>query len=119
MPRVVHFEINADQPERANKFYSTVFGWEIKKWDGPMDYWLATTGTDGQGINGALMARTHPGTSTVNTIDVPDLEAYLAKIADNGGKVVMPPESIPDVGRFAYCLDTEGNTFGVIQFEKK
>ncbi len=41
MPRVVHFEINADDPERAAKFYQNVFGWKIKKWEGPIDYWLA------------------------------------------------------------------------------
>lgn len=97
MPRVVHFEINADQPERASKFYSTVFGWEIKKWEGPMDYWLVTTGTDGQGINGALMNRTHPGATTVNTVDVPSVDDYVQKITANGGKLVIAqgPRSRP------------------------
>ena len=37
---VVHFEIPADDPERAAKFYRELFGWEIKHMGGPMDYWL-------------------------------------------------------------------------------
>jgi predicted enzyme related to lactoylglutathione lyase len=40
MPRVVHFEIDAEKPERAIKFYERVFGWKIEKWKGPMEYWL-------------------------------------------------------------------------------
>ena len=44
MPRVVHFEIPADNPARAVQFYRTVFGWDIKKTEMPMEYHLATTG---------------------------------------------------------------------------
>ena len=44
MPRPVHFEIPAENPERAMQFYSTVFGWKFSKWEGPMDYWMITTG---------------------------------------------------------------------------
>lgn len=44
IPRVVHFEISADEPERTVKFYTSVFEWTVNKWEGPMDYWLLTTG---------------------------------------------------------------------------
>ena len=44
MGRVVHFEIHADDPERAVKFYRGVFGWDVTKWDGPVDYWLVDHG---------------------------------------------------------------------------
>ena len=55
MPRVVHFEIHAADPERAVNFYQTLFGWTFQKWEGPMDYWLIVTGPDDQrGINGGL-----------------------------------------------------------------
>ena len=58
MPRVVHFEINADKPERAAAFYKKAFGWKVKKWDGPMPYWMVTTGEKGElGINGGIMNR--------------------------------------------------------------
>ena len=61
MPRVVHFEIHAGDPERAISFYQRVFGWAFQKWEGPMDYWVITTGPDEQrGING--MAHDRLGT---------------------------------------------------------
>jgi hypothetical protein len=44
MPRVVHFELPVDEPERAAHFYRSVFGWQINKWEGPEDYWLIKTG---------------------------------------------------------------------------
>lgn len=44
MPRVVHFEIHAENPPRAAQFYQTVLGWDVQKWDGPADYWLIKTG---------------------------------------------------------------------------
>ena len=115
MPRVVHFELTADDPERATKFYQDVFGWKINKWDGPQDYWLVTTGAAGEpGIDGAIMRRME-GASVINTIDVESVDDAVAKITASGGTVVAPKMSIPGVGYFAYCLDTEGNTFGVMQ----
>lgn len=114
MPRVVHFEIHADDPERAIKFYQDVFGWEIIKWPGPQDYWLITTGPDDEpGINGGLMKRMDPSASTWNTVEVPSVDEFTAKIVESGGKVVGPKTAIPDVGYQAYCQDTEGNVFGV------
>lgn len=116
MPRVIHFEINVDNPDRAAKFYSDTFGWKFQKWGGPTEYWLVTTGEDSQpGINGGLMKRPHPGASTVNTIGVTSVDDAVATVTKNGGKVVMPKTAIPTIGWFAYCTDTEGNTFGVMQ----
>jgi hypothetical protein len=118
MPRVVHFDIPVDNTERASRFYSAVFGWTVQKWDGPEAYWLVTTGEDGQpGINGGLMQRCDPSASVVNTIDVPSVDEYVAKITEHGGKVVLPKMAVPGVGYLAHCQDTEGNTFGVIQFD--
>ena len=117
MSRVVHFEIPVDEPERGTKFYQNVFGWKITKWDGPEDYWMITTGAkDEPGIDGAIVRRSlGPAAMTVNTIDVPSLDAFTRKVTDAGGKVVMPKTAIPGVGYLAYCADTEGNTFGMMQ----
>ena len=61
MNRVVHFEINSPDPDRASSFYSEAFGWSIEKWEGPQDYWLVTTGEDGTvGINGYSIQATTP-----------------------------------------------------------
>ncbi|HEU5102611.1 MAG TPA: VOC family protein [Roseiflexaceae bacterium] len=116
MARVVHFELAADDPERAIQFYEKVFGWQIQKWDGPQDYWLATTGERGTpGIDGAIMRRDPNMPAVVNTIDVASLDESLAKLTANGGTVVAPKMTIPGVGYMAYCQDTEGNTFGMMQ----
>ncbi len=119
MGRVIHFEFSADNPERAVKFYSRVFDWKIEKWAGPTEYWLITTGPDSQpGINGAIMRRGDPKATTVNTIDVPTVDGFAAKVTKNGGKVLQPKMPIPGIGYFAYCQDTEGNTFGIMQGDK-
>lgn len=115
MPRVIHFEIPADDPDRAVKFYSEVFGWKITKWTGPTDYWLVTTGEGNPGIDGGLLRRPHPGMSTVNTIDVASLDEACRTITEKGGKVVAPKMAIPGVGYLAYCNDPEGNMFGIMQ----
>jgi predicted enzyme related to lactoylglutathione lyase len=116
MARVVHFELAADDPERAILFYEKVFGWQIQKWDGPQDYWLATTGDKGApGIDGAIMRRSSDMPAVVNTIDVVSLDEALAKLTANGGTVVAPKMTVPGVGYLAYCQDTEGNTFGMMQ----
>jgi predicted enzyme related to lactoylglutathione lyase len=116
MPRVIHFEISADEPERAVKFYQDVFGWEIHKWNGPEDYWLVITGSDEEpGINGGIMRRNAPGASTYNIIDVPSIDEFLARAVAAGGRVVLPKIAIPGVGYQAYCQDTEGNILGIHQ----
>jgi uncharacterized protein len=119
MLRVVHFEINADNPERAIEFYRHVFGWTRTKWSGSEeDYWLIMTGTDKEsGINGGLMKRMNPILNTVNTVDVPSIDEYLEKIKASGGEIVMPKTTIPSIGYLAYCKDTEGNTFGIMQMD--
>ncbi|MEW6049753.1 MAG: VOC family protein [Candidatus Zixiibacteriota bacterium] len=114
MFRPMHFEIHADQPERAVRFYSEVFGWLFSKWSGPQDYWLITTGAvDQPGINGGLMQRRDPGGATYNTVDVPSVDEFLIKITSHGGTIALPKMAIPGVGWLAYCKDTEGNIFGI------
>ena len=104
-----------DDPDRAVKFYSEVFDWKIEKWQGPVEYWLVITGGDDQpGINGGMMRR-QGQTGTVNTIDVPSVDDFADKIVANGGKIVAPKMAVPGVGYLAYCQDTEGNTFGIMQ----
>jgi predicted enzyme related to lactoylglutathione lyase len=115
MPRIIHFEIPAENPERAVKFYQKVFKWKIEKWAGPMDYWLVTTGEDKEpGINGAITLKENLA-ATTNTVDVPSVDDFLKKIKEAGGKVVMPKTAVPGVGYMAYCADTEGNVFGIMQ----
>ena len=115
MPRIVHFEIPADNPERAAEFYKKVFNWKIDKWPGPFNYWLVTTGEDKEpGINGAIMDKTNFKT-TVNTVAVPSVDEFVKKITEAGGKVIAPKNAVMGQGYVAYVADTEGNVFGIFE----
>ena len=116
MSRVTHFDIPADDPERAIQFYEKAFNWKIEKWDGPIEYWMITTGPEDQpGIDGGLARREDPETGIENMIDVQDLDVSVAKVEKNGGQVFRPRMAIPGVGWLAYIKDTEGNVFGLMQ----
>ena len=115
MPRVTWFDIPADVPDRAIKFYSKIFDWEFTKWDGPMDYWMAKTGTKEIGIDGGISKRISGQEGISITIDVPSVDEFIKKIIENGGKITCDKMLIPKFGWHAQCMDTEGNKFGIIQ----
>jgi predicted enzyme related to lactoylglutathione lyase len=122
MPRVIHFEIHADDPERAIRFYHSVFGWEFTAFRNAIaDYWVVKTGdADQPGIDGGLLRRGTPVegvgvASFVCTIAVSDLEVYLMKVHTSGGQLAVPRMAVTGVGWLAYCKDTEGNLFGMMQ----
>ncbi len=120
MSRVIHFEIPADDPARAIKFYEQALGWTVSKWDGPFDYWLINTGPEGEpGINGALMQRDGPAVGSVMsyicTVSVESYDDTAAKVERAGGAVTSPKQAVPGMGWHGYFTDTEGNTFGAMQ----
>lgn len=124
--RPTHFEIHADDPERAAKFYTDVFGWAITKWDSPaMEYWLVMTApkeSKEPGINGGLLRRHgagpvggEPVNAYVVTIQVEDYDAVHAKIMSAGGTVALPKMALAGMAWQGYYKDTEGNIFGLHQ----
>lgn len=120
MNRVIHFEIQADNIERASKFYENVLGWKIaqvmKKEDGGMDYFGITTGDSVPGINGGLYQRGDDKIYTYDcTIDVEDIDKAVEAVRANGGTITKEKAEIPGVGWFAGAKDTEGNRFGLMQ----
>ncbi len=127
MNRVVHFEIQADSPERARKFYEAVFGWSFQQW-GDQQYWIIMTGErDSQepGINGGLLLRPAKtpakecGTNAYTcTVQVENFDETAGKIAAAGGLVAMPKFALPGMAWQGYFLDPEGNVFGVHQPDK-
>jgi hypothetical protein len=123
MPRPVHFEIQAQDPARAQAFYEGLFGWSFQKW-GDQPYWLIKTGEGSPGIDGGMLPRMGgapdagaplPVIAWVCTVDVPDLDPFVEKAKALGGENVVPKMPIPGVGWLAYCKDTEGNIFGMMQ----
>lgn len=127
MNRVVHFEIQADEPERAMKFYKDVFGWTFQQW-GEQKYWMLMTAEKGStepGINGGLLPRpvTTPSkefgvNAFVCTVQVENFDETAKKIETAGGMVAMPKYALPKMAWQGYFLDTEGNTFGIHQIDE-
>jgi predicted enzyme related to lactoylglutathione lyase len=117
MPRIVHFEISVDEPQRAMDFYSNVFGWKFDIWGGgEQDYWMVSTGDKSEpGIDGGLMRRSPMFPPTTNVIAVPSIDDFCVRINQGGGTQVLPKSPIPGIGWAAYFKDTEGNIFGIFQ----
>lgn len=120
--RVVHFEIPADNVERAQEFYRTAFGWNLSSMP-DTDYTIVTTTpTDDQGapkdpgaINGGMFMREATLATPVITIDVDDIDKALETIATNGGSTVQGKQPVMDMGFAAYFKDSEGNLMGLWQ----
>ena len=123
MRKVVHFEIPADDVERAKRFYGTIFGWDLQTQPiGDGEYTTVTTTpidpqtyapTEPGGINGGMMRRSDATPSPVITIGVDDIDRSLQAIEGNGGTVVTPRTPIPGMGAFAYFRDPDGNVMGL------
>mgnify|MGYP003565866863 CR=1 FL=1 len=110
MPKINHFEINADNPQRAIKFYENAFGWKIEKWDGPIEYWIIQAGDEDEpGINGGLQKRENKEDKILNYIGVKSVEETVKKIKTSGGKILKEKTSIPSVVYYSTFIDTEGN----------
>lgn len=133
MSRVIHFEIHVANPERAAQFYHELFGWDIKEWVVPgvelpkeNRYWLVGTGSDEQrGINGGMLFRRgaaptdgQPVNAYVCTVGVSSVDEYLGKAVASGATVTVPKMPIKGVGWLAYCKDTEGNIFGMLEEDR-
>jgi len=122
MPRPVHFEIHAGDPARAQAFYEGLFGWSFQQW-GDQPYWLIRTGEGAPGIDGGMIKRMGPDPDPAAptpviawacTVNVDDVDAYVAKAQSLGGCVALLKMPIKGVGWLAYCKDTEGNIFGLM-----
>jgi predicted enzyme related to lactoylglutathione lyase len=123
MDKVVHFEITFDDQERAKEFYGSVFDWDLSDMDAGngVTYTTATTvpvddkmmPKESGAINGGFTGKSKETPSPVITIGVDSIDDTLKKVEAGGGKVVTPRTPIPDMGAFAYFIDSEGNTMGL------
>jgi predicted enzyme related to lactoylglutathione lyase len=119
MSRVVHFDLSADNPERAVNFYKRVFNWKVEKWQGPSDYWLMTTGDENEpGITGGIAGRITPTDTTAVIFDVSSVDEFTEIIKECGGRIREAKKTITGVGYLVMCYDTDGNTFGIMQIDE-
>lgn len=124
MPRPIHFEIHADDLDRAQAFYERLFGWTFQAWGGG-EYRVIRTGSGGPGIDGGMMKRHGPQpaegapvTCWLCTVDVVDVDAAVAEAQAAGGSLALAKMPVPGVGWLAYAKDTEGNIFGLMQEDR-
>jgi len=119
MSRLIHFDLSADNPERAAGFYRGVFNWKVNRWKGPEDYWLIPTGTEEEpGVTGGIAGRIKPEDTTAVVFDVESVDEVSNKVIDAGGTIREEKKAIPGVGYLIMCTDTEGNTFGIMQMDE-
>jgi predicted enzyme related to lactoylglutathione lyase len=109
---VVHWEISAEDPKKAQEFYAKLFDWNVDA-NNPMSYGLVQADGNG-GIGGGIgPANGHKGVTFYVGVD--DLDAYLKKAESLGGKTVMPPTEIPGMVTLAQFTDPEGNLIGMVK----
>ena len=126
MDPVVHFEIPADNVERAQEFYNRVFGWKTQSIP-EMNYTIVRTAETDEKymlkepgrINGGIMKRNVPIMRPIITIQVEEMQRALQKVKSAGGKTVKEPTSVGDMGIVAYVQDSEGNIISLWQNLKK
>src|SRR5512143_895759 len=118
MDSVVHFEIPADDMEKAKKFYKAVFGWKMRDMSTPQGPYMMvqTAETDKEGmpkkpgaINGGLTKRMLKNEGPRVVVDVKSIEATAKKIVENGGKTLTQRTPVMDMGFYMLCMDCEGN----------
>jgi hypothetical protein len=115
MPGICHFEVPAEDMERAKTFWRGLLGWELedaKEFEG---YTMIRTrmGDGSPGIGGGMVMRQHPEQQIMNYFDVKSVEEYVELAKSLGGKVIMEKTAVPGMGWFAVCMDTENNVFGL------
>jgi hypothetical protein len=122
MNTIGYFEIQADDLDKARKFYAEVFGWKFVKEEGlPIEYWRIEMA----GIYGGLLkrpAKTPPpehGTNAfVCSIQVENFDKTAEKILKNGGQVALEKFAVPGKCWQGYFQDTESNTFGLFEVDQ-
>lgn len=112
MPKIVHFDIPADDIKRARKFYEDLLGWKFELLDGPEEYYEVTTE---EGSLQGGMGQRQGDQKITNFVGVDDIDRYINDVKKYGGRVVTPKIEVPGYGWIATCLDTEGNAFGLWQ----
>jgi uncharacterized protein len=112
--RISWFEIVGRDGARLRSFYSQLFGWKIDA-SNEMEYGLVSE--EDAGIGGGIGPDPEggPGYATVY-VGVDDIGASMARVQQLGGKTIMAPTELPDLGvTIALFEDPEGHVIGMTQ----
>jgi len=114
MSAIVHFDVPAEDIERAKKFYSVLFGWKFESFPDMQYNLITTTNVDGTpGVGGGMGKRMEPSQRMINYFGVSSIDAAMKQVKSLGGKVLTEKMAVPGMGFLASCKDTEGNMFGL------
>lgn len=111
----VHFEIPADDVDRAKSFYSELFGWNVVPTKGFPDYFSVMVSDDENDLHGAMQARQEFAPNPLFYVGVDSVDETVTKLEGLGGTVAMPKSGVPGMGWLALFRDPEGNLFGLWQ----
>ncbi len=119
MSKAIYFDLRADDPERAARFYKDVFNWNTEQTEDPIYHWRIDTGDYKEpGIAGGVAKRAEPTDRTAIIYDVPSVYEFSGKIKASGGEIVEPKRAIQGIGYLVMCKDSEGNKFGIMQLDE-
>ena len=112
----VWYELTTPDPEGAKRFYPALTNWGTQPFD--KDYTMWTQG--GEPFAGIFRLTPEMRQKGIPPNWMPYMESNnideTARLATaNGGRVIVPPADIPNVGRYAVLADPQGATFGVIK----
>ena len=114
MSTIVHFDVPADNVERAKKFYSTLLGWKFESFPEMQYNLITTTNLEGNfGVGGGMGKRMDPSQRIVNYFGVKSIDTAIKQVKSLGGTLLTDKMAVPKMGYLANCIDTEGNTFGL------
>jgi len=107
-----HIEIPADDLDRAKRFYSEVFGWELGSMGGFEDYLVYRVG----GVGGGIGKRGKTAGKTIrNYITVDSLDEAEPVVKRAGGKILQPRSDVQGMGSYTVVADSEGNEIALWQ----
>ncbi len=108
----IWYELMTNDIAAASAFYSHVVGWTVQESGQPgMDYRMWTI--EGTAIGGLMAVPPEAAAMGARPawlayLNVPDVDAKVAAVTAAGGKVMVPPTDIPNIGRFALIADPQG-----------
>jgi predicted enzyme related to lactoylglutathione lyase len=120
MPTIVHFDVPAEDIERAKKFYSALLGWKFESFPEMQYNLITTTNLDGTpGVGGGMGKRMDPSQRMMNYFGVSSIDTAMKQVKSLGGSILSKKMAVPQMGYLVNCIDTEGNMFGLWEEDTK